>query len=433
MPYDSLPLLSPGLIEAQQQSFAQRLMRQRYQLIGAVLLCVVLPFLLRFGYTGLGKLNAQIGTTILVFAAVLFSHYLVRKFSSYPGETSLATTIPAVCLSFACVGILILVTHFNYSRYILAGGFLMCLAWYGAIGVIRSRLSFPRLVIAPFGDGSRLSVLPRAQWVRIASPVSIDLMRATDGIVIDLSADLSREWQDFIVACATAGIPIYDSTRTRELMTGQVDLSHAGDIGIDALLPQRGYIKLKAVVDGAIALLTLPATLLILAAAAIAIKVDSRGPILFVQKRVGYRGHVFNCYKLRSMHVRAEQSGPSFTRDGDPRVTRVGRFIRKYRIDELPQVFNILKGEMSWIGPRPEAVALAKDYERNIPFYAFRHAVKPGISGWAAIRQGNVAEVEAATTKLQHDFFYIKNISAALDAFIAAKTVWIMLTGFGSR
>ena len=212
-----------------------------------------------------------------------------------------------------------------------------------------------------------------------------------------------------------------------------VHTAHRNQVGIDALLPQRGYIKLKAVVDGAIALITLPATLLILAAAAIAIKVDSKGPILFVQKRVGYRGHVFNCYKLRSMHVRAEQSGPSFTRDGDPRVTRVGRFIRKYRIDELPQVFNILKGEMSWIGPRPEAVALAKDYERNIPFYAFRHAVKPGISGWAAIRQGNVAEVEAATTKLQHDFFYIKNISPALDAFIAAKTVWIMLTGFGSR
>ena len=114
-------------------------------------------------------------------------------------------------------------------------------------------------------------------------------------------------------------------------------------------------------------------------------------------------------------------------------MTRVGRFIRKYRLDELPQVFNILKGEMSWIGPRPEALALALDYGRHIPYYAFRHSVKPGISGWAAIRQGNVAQVTEATRKLRHDFFYIKNISASLDAFIAVKTVWIVMSGFGSR
>ena len=107
--------------------------------------------------------------------------------------------------------------------------------------------------------------------------------------------------------------------------------------------------------------------------------------------------------------------------------------LRKYRIDELPQVLNIIKGDMSWIGPRPEAVVLSEEYQRHIPFYAFRHAVKPGISGWAAVMQGNVAEVEAATVKLQHDFFYIKNLSPWLDAYIASRTVWILLSGHGSK
>jgi lipopolysaccharide/colanic/teichoic acid biosynthesis glycosyltransferase len=433
MPYDSLPLLSPSLLAGERASLAKRLLRPRHQLAGAILMCVVLPFLLRFGYTGVGKLDAQLGTSILVLFAVLFSHLMIGKMSRYPGQSSLATTIPAVCLAFGVVVLLVMLTQFSYSRYILGGGFLMCLAWYGATGLIRMRASPPRLVLAPLGNGNQLSTLPGASWARISHPVSVELLHGTDGLVVDLSAELNDEWNEFLVTCGKEGIAIYDSTRTREQLTGQVALTHAGDIGLDTLLPQRGYLTVKGAIDTILALMSLPIVLPIIAAAAIAIRLDSPGAALFVQKRVGFRGRVFNCYKLRSMHVEAEQSGPTFTSDQDPRITRVGRVIRKYRIDELPQVFNILKGEMSWIGPRPEAVALAEHYGRSIPFYALRHAVKPGLSGWAAIRQGNVAEVEAAATKLQYDFFYIKNISPTLDVFIAAKTAWIVLTGLGSK
>jgi lipopolysaccharide/colanic/teichoic acid biosynthesis glycosyltransferase len=257
--------------------------------------------------------------------------------------------------------------------------------------------------------------------------------KVIDGVVSDLSVKLDTDWENLIVRCATQGIPIYDSTLTREFMTGEVNLVHAGDIGIDALHPQRSYLHIKSAVDFVATLAALPVVLPALAVTCLIIKLESRGPAFFVQKRVGYRGQSFNCYKLRSMHVNAASMGPSFTTSGDPRVTRVGRLIRKYRIDELPQIFNILKGEMSWIGPRPEAMQLAEEYERHIPYYAFRHSVKPGITGWAAIRQGNVAEVGEATKKLRNDFFYIKNVSASLDAFITVKTVWIMLSGFGSK
>jgi lipopolysaccharide/colanic/teichoic acid biosynthesis glycosyltransferase len=122
-----------------------------------------------------------------------------------------------------------------------------------------------------------------------------------------------------------------------------------------------------------------------------------------------------------------------FTIDGDPRVTRLGAVLRRFRIDELPQIWNIVRGDMSWIGPRPEARALAEWYEDQIPFYSYRHIVRPGISGWAAVNQGNVAEIDAATAKLQYDFYYIKHFSLWLDLLIVAKTVHTVLTGFGAR
>ncbi len=124
---------------------------------------------------------------------------------------------------------------------------------------------------------------------------------------------------------------------------------------------------------------------------------------------------------------------PTFTREGDARITRIGAFIRRYRIDELPQIYNIVRGDMSWIGPRPEAIELAEDYEQQIPFYIYRHAVRPGISGWAAVNQGNVAEVDAIIIKLQFDFFYIKHCSLWLDMLIFLKSIRTVATGYGSR
>ena len=168
-------------------------------------------------------------------------------------------------------------------------------------------------------------------------------------------------------------------------------------------------------------------------AAALAIRLTSPGPALFRQTRVGFRGETFNMLKLRTMYVDAEARGNGFTVDNDPRVTRIGWWLRKFRIDEFPQIVNIFTGDMSWIGPRPEAEKLSAWYASEIPFYSYRHVVRPGITGWAQVNQGNVAEVEAATYKLHYDFYYIKNFSPWLDALIVAKTVRTMLTGFGSR
>jgi lipopolysaccharide/colanic/teichoic acid biosynthesis glycosyltransferase len=151
---------------------------------------------------------------------------------------------------------------------------------------------------------------------------------------------------------------------------------------------------------------------------------------------MGYRGHTFKMYKFRSMRhaaAAADAREAAMTRDEDDRVTRIGRTIRRYRIDELPQIVNILKGEMSWIGPRPEAVPLSHWYEAELPFYRYRHIVRPGITGWAQVKQGHVAEVGDVLWKLQYDFYYIKNFSFWLDLLIIARTIRTVLSGFGAR
>jgi lipopolysaccharide/colanic/teichoic acid biosynthesis glycosyltransferase len=155
--------------------------------------------------------------------------------------------------------------------------------------------------------------------------------------------------------------------------------------------------------------------------------------VFFVQDRRGFRGGTFAIWKLRTMDARPGQQGPHYTEDTDSRVTRVGRVLRHYRIDELPQIWNVLRRDMSWIGPRPEALPLSAWYERELPLYVYRHVVRPGVTGWAQVNQGNVSRLDGARTKLEYDFFYIKHLSFWLDAVIFIKTLRTVLTGFGSR
>ena len=151
---------------------------------------------------------------------------------------------------------------------------------------------------------------------------------------------------------------------------------------------------------------------------------------------MGFRGKTFTVYKFRSMRVQDESERDLHsdkTLSDDDRITRIGRFIRKTRIDELPQVFNILKGDMSWIGPRPETLRLSKWYEEEIPFYRYRHIVRPGISGWAQVKQGHVTEVDDIRLKLEYDMYYVKHFSLWLDLLIAVKTVSVVFTGNGAK
>ncbi|HVG32490.1 MAG TPA: exopolysaccharide biosynthesis polyprenyl glycosylphosphotransferase, partial [Pyrinomonadaceae bacterium] len=177
------------------------------------------------------------------------------------------------------------------------------------------------------------------------------------------------------------------------------------------------------------AILSLPLAVL----TAILIKLDSRGPILYRQERVGKNGQPFTLMKFRSMRTDAEKDGPIWASQTDDRTTRIGRIIRKIRVDEIPQFWNILKGEMSFVGPRPERPHFVRQLAQEIPYYEQRHLIAPGLTGWAQIKYPYGASIEDARQKLQYDLYYIKNQSLALDAAILFETVKTILFGRGGR
>jgi len=202
---------------------------------------------------------------------------------------------------------------------------------------------------------------------------------------------------------------------------------------LDVVNPTSPYMNIKHWFDIALIIVLSPIIITIMLTTAIIIKLESQGPIFFWQKRVGSHGKVFNMLKFRSMITDSEKEGSQFAKTRDTRITRFGHFIRKMRIDELPQLWNVLRGEMSLIGPRPEQVKFVEDYKKTIPNYMNRHQVRPGITGLAQITQGYVDDDEGTRIKLEHDLYYIKNISFKMDMQIVFKTLYTMATGFGAR
>jgi sugar transferase (PEP-CTERM system associated) len=194
----------------------------------------------------------------------------------------------------------------------------------------------------------------------------------------------------------------------------------------------RDFVKRIFDLGASLALLIVSSPVMLLTA--LCIYLENGTPVLYRQERVGQGGRIFTIYKFRSMRIDAEGDGkPRWAGVDDDRTTRVGRFIRKLRIDELPQVFNVLKGEMSFVGPRPERPYFVNQLNAQIPYYAARHSIKPGITGWAQVRYAYGATVEDATEKLQYDLYYVKNHSLFLDIMILIDTVQVVLWGKGAR
>jgi lipopolysaccharide/colanic/teichoic acid biosynthesis glycosyltransferase len=193
-----------------------------------------------------------------------------------------------------------------------------------------------------------------------------------------------------------------------------------------AALTRTGVHRLAALLG---AILSLPIVII----AAILIKLDSRGPVLYKQERIGKNGKIFVLSKLRSMRVDAEQDGPVWASKGDNRTTRVGRVIRKIRVDEIPQFWNILRGEMAFVGPRPERPHFVAQLAQEIPYYQQRHLIAPGLTGWAQIKYPYGSSIEDARQKLEYDLFYIKNHSLLVDAIILFETFKIILFGRGAQ
>jgi sugar transferase (PEP-CTERM system associated) len=257
-----------------------------------------------------------------------------------------------------------------------------------------------------------------------------------DRIIVALDERRGKFPLEQLLYCRLKGIRVDDGIAFTEQMAGKLSVENLHPsflIFSDGFKRSAILKKLKRGLDilGSVLGLTLfiPVNLIV----SIAIKLDSMGPILYRQERVGKDGKIFRLLKFRSMYMDAEENGPVWARVNDERVTRVGRIIRKMRLDEIPQMLNVLKGDMSFVGPRPERPFFVDRLVNEIPFYSERHVIKPGITGWAQIRYHYGASKEDALQKLKYDLYYIKHMSTILDLIIIFETIKIVLFGRGAR
>jgi sugar transferase (PEP-CTERM system associated) len=260
---------------------------------------------------------------------------------------------------------------------------------------------------------------------------------SVDRIIVCLTDRRGRLPIPELLEAKLSGVHVEDATMLYERLTGKIlidDLKPSWLIFSTGFVLSRWTRFTKRAFDVAVAgtgfVLAAPLTLL----TALAVYLDSDGPILYSQERVGQNGRTFTLYKFRSMQVDAERDGaPLWARENDERVTRVGRVIRVTRLDELPQLWNVLRGDMSFVGPRPERPFFVEQLAAEIPFYTQRHSVKPGITGWAQVKYQYGSSVEDAMEKLRYDLYYIKHLSVALDISIVFDTVKVILFGKGAK
>ncbi len=264
---------------------------------------------------------------------------------------------------------------------------------------------------------------------------ALDRLQADEVVVSPASRD--PELVDHLLACRLAGYPVTQAADFVERETGRVDLDlidPAALVFAEGFVGGRFYERLaKRGFDILVALTLLVVTLPLQLLAALAILLTSGAPVFYTQERVGRGGRPFRLLKFRTMVPDAERHGARWAARKDPRVTPVGRFLRLTRLDELPQLVNVLKGEMSVVGPRPERPVFVEELARQIPFYRERHAMKPGITGWAQLNYPYGASVEDARIKLEYDLYYIKNYTLFLDMLIIVQTLRVILFADGAR
>ncbi|MBO9622458.1 MAG: sugar transferase [Sphingomonas sp.] len=426
--------MNSGLHSVQPKRFLARL---RYQLLFGLPVGVICPTIV-YNLPHLSDAASQpssVWTFVGTLLAFLASLYLFRRVATFPGVGVLGHVLPTSVASYGTIVAVFFAFRFDYSRLTFLASFGGTVMFLFLVGGYLRRSQGQRFYLVPSPATQTLLADPSTQWMVLSEPVLPQDPYAV--FIADLRADLGDAWERLIAEAAVAGFPVYHVKQISESLTGRVEIEHLSENSFGSLVPNLSYRSVKRLVDLASALLALPLILVLGLIVGIVIKLESPGPMLFRQRRRGYRGEVFEVIKFRTMTHRPDSAEDSkdqaITVVRDARITRFGQFLRRTRIDELPQIWNIIRGEMSWIGPRPEALQLSDWYAAELPFYTYRHIVRPGITGWAQVNQGHVAELDAVNEKLHYDFYYIKNFSASLDLLILGKTFMTVLTGFGAK
>ena len=345
----------------------------------------------------------------------------------------LATTIGVVAIGA-------LFTRFYWSRSFLA---VTAITWFVLMvlyrAIWRSRPWEERYVVISANKelADDLASSPHADVIEIVAPDADTVTTSPDpgaSVLIESHVVYSDAVSGFIRDAREQGMPVRDFDDVYEEHTGKVSIVRKLD-GWSAPMsihPRSGYLPIKRGLDIAGAIVLAPIAIPVSLGAMAWVKADGGGPVMFHQERVGRDGKRITIHKIRTMQPAT--SGPAATAaDEGDRITKPGAFLRRWRIDELPQLWNVVKGDLSLVGPRPEQVPLAREYARQIPFYPERHLVRPGLTGWAQVHHGYASGVEETIEKLGYDLFSIKHMSIWLDLRVVGRSVWTVVSGFGAK
>ncbi len=386
--------------------------------------------------------NGRMEIVMRIGASVLLAFFLLSGiYYLIPDVTPERISLVA---SLALFGFVQLIWHIGFFIFLRMPGIAQKILIFG-VGPLADQIE---RVLASHPHNYILAGSIRPPGMAV-SPGSIDTLGSRDGlavtamrekvntIVISVSERRGVLPVREILGCKLNGIEIVDDLSFYERITGKllVERMHPSSLIFSNGSRLTAFVRFyKRVFDLMFASIGIVFASPLFPLIALAIRLDSPGPVFFRQSRVGRGEEVFTLYKFRTMRQDAEKgTGAVWARENDPRITRVGRILRKSRLDEIPQLFNVLKGEMSFVGPRPERPEFVETLKEKIPYYSNRHYVKPGATGWAQVKYPYGASVEDAVEKLCYDLYYIKNYSLLLDFLIILETVKVVLFGRGAR
>jgi UDP-GalNAc:undecaprenyl-phosphate GalNAc-1-phosphate transferase len=369
---------------------------------------------------------------ILSFALTFFAGFFVTRYTLKLPRVdffNLIIVINVVAYSFLGFSLSTLRLPLA-SREVFISEFLLSTVLLVAYYLLRNYL-FPRRIGVLHGASvETFSQHPALDAVEIGLD---DVQSGNfEAVIVDLRGKITPKVTHLLEVLAQERVPVHDVSAFVETIWGRIPLERLTPLELETFTPPPIYKNIKRFSDLALTLLSLPLLLPLGLVITLAIRMDSPGPVLFRQRRVGYRGTSFTMLKFRTMVISSDIDH-RFAEKQDKRITRVGRVLRRVRLDELPQFWHVLCGEMSLIGPRPEQQQFAERFSQLISFYGFRHTVRPGISGWAQVMYGYAASDQQTRGKLEFDLYYIKHMSAWLDFVVVIKTLRTIVLGSGAR
>jgi lipopolysaccharide/colanic/teichoic acid biosynthesis glycosyltransferase len=373
--------------------------------------------------------------------ALVGSYVSLRSWGEGAPRPSYGRAVSIVSIGVSLTALAVVSTRMYWSRPFFV---ITSAAWLGlalAHRAYRRRRPWAESIVAISNEKELVEDLrtsPHANLVDALDPRAEPPTRPfPPGTVmaVDLRAVLSDTMAQYISSLHLAGRSMRGFTSVYEEHTGRLPIVHLMEgWELTEPLEARGlYVGLKRVIDVFLVVVTAPIWVLLSGLISLVIRLDSNGPVIFAQERAGRAGKPFVLYKFRTMIADADANGAQFAVPDDERLTRVGRGLRRFRVDELPQLWNVLKGDLSLVGPRPEQLPFVERFGQTIPFYTHRHLIRPGVTGWAQVNFGYADNEIDTVEKLSYDLYYLKHVSPWLDLSILGRSVWTILSGFGAQ